>query len=62
MRDIFRLMKNNADAQNTEEYWFRLTDQVNAILTKHKGHDLAVAFCVAACQYYESKLIPSQDR
>lgn len=60
MRDIFLLMKRNADVQNTEAYWCGLTAQVGAILTKYNGHDMAVAFCVAACQYYEGQLNPHQ--
>lgn len=56
MRDIFLLMRNNADANNTVEYWCRLTDQVDAILHKYNGHELAVDMCIAACQYYEKQI------
>lgn len=62
MRDIFRLMRDHADARDTVEYWESMTDRVQQVLIKHRGHDMAVAFCVAACQYYESRLTPSQDR
>lgn len=55
MRDIYLLMKHNADARDTEEYWCTLTDRANAIMNKYDGHDMAVDFCVAACQYYEKK-------
>ena len=61
MRDIFLLMKHNADVQDTEEYWCKLTDQVNTICTKYKGHDLAVAFCVASCLYYEEQLKATKE-
>ena len=56
MRDIFLLMKRNAAAEDTEEYWNGFTDQVGAICAKYAGHDLAVAFCVAACQFYEEQI------
>lgn len=56
MRDIFLLMKRNADPQDTETYWCGFSDQVAAILTKYNGHDMAVDFCVTACQYYEKQV------
>lgn len=53
MRDIFLLMKHNASAENTEAYWNSLSEQVGQICAKYGGHDMAVHFCVAACQFYE---------
>ena len=53
MRDIFLLMKNNAEPENTDAYWFGFMEQVEKILNKYNGHELAVDFCVAACQHYE---------
>ena len=56
MRDIFLLMKNNAEPLDTEEYWLRFMDQATEIQRKYNGHQMAVDFCVAACQYYEKQL------
>lgn len=56
MRDIFLLMKRNADAQDTDEYWGSMMEQVNQIMKKYNGHELASDMCVAACLYYENKL------
>lgn len=56
MRDIFLLMKRNADMQNTEACWCSMFDQVNQILRKYDGHELAKDMCIAACLHYENKL------
>lgn len=56
MRDIFLLMKRNADVQDTETYWCSMMEQVEQIMRKYDGHELASDMCVAACLHYENKL------
>ena len=56
MRDIYRLMKRHADPADTVEYWQGLTDDAAAIMRRHDQHDMAVHFCVAACEYYQDQV------
>ena len=55
MRDIFLLMKRNAEPEDSERYWCSLMEQANSIMSKYNGQ-LAVDMCVAACLHYENKL------